>query len=120
MNIRRCNLGDFDAILSVINDAAIAYKGVIPEDCWHMPYMSRAYLAREIEDGVCFWSVTPVKDLAGVMGIQDKGIFVFRRPKSADQASVHLAWIRRRAFQSERVRVTGMRPSARMTGPRRG
>ena len=39
-------------ILYVINDAAIKYKGVIPENCWHEPYMSEQQLINEFNDGV--------------------------------------------------------------------
>ena len=73
MQIRRCTDSDFEAIFEIINDAAQAYKGIIPADRWHEPYMSRAQLTREIGDGVAFWGVTAGDDLVGVMGIQDKG-----------------------------------------------
>jgi N-acetylglutamate synthase-like GNAT family acetyltransferase len=69
--IRPCTEKDFDAIHSIINDAAIAYKGAIPPDCWHEPYMSTDYLRRELDSGVKFWGYEENKDLAGVMGIQD-------------------------------------------------
>jgi len=71
--IRKCIDSDFEAIYEIINDAARAYKGVIPHDRWHEPYMPRAQLRYEIEDGVCFWGIEADQALAGVMGIQDKG-----------------------------------------------
>jgi N-acetylglutamate synthase-like GNAT family acetyltransferase len=71
--IRQCMDSDFEAIYGIINDAAQAYKGVIPEDRWHEPYMSRIQLRREMEDGVRFWGVEEERVLVGVMGIQDKG-----------------------------------------------
>lgn len=71
--IRRCKESDFEMILEIINDAAQAYKGVIPVDCWHEPYMSWEELRHEIEDGVCFWGFEEGGTLIGVMGIQDKG-----------------------------------------------
>lgn len=71
--IRRCTADDFEAIFEIINDAAQAYKGIIPADRWHEPYMSRGQLAHEIGDGVVFWGATLDGQLAGVMGIQDKG-----------------------------------------------
>ncbi len=71
--IRRCTEQDIDAIYEIINDAAQAYKGIIPEDRWHEPYMSREALKGEIEDGVQFWGVEENGNLIGVMGIQDKG-----------------------------------------------
>jgi N-acetylglutamate synthase-like GNAT family acetyltransferase len=69
--IRQCVEKDFDAIYAIINDAASAYKGVIPPDCWHEPYMSKDYLRHELDSGVKFWGYEQNKDLAGVMGIQD-------------------------------------------------
>jgi N-acetylglutamate synthase-like GNAT family acetyltransferase len=71
--IRQCNKSDFDTILEIINDAARAYKGIIPEDRWHEPYMSREELAREIEDGVVFRGIEQEGRILGVMGIQDRG-----------------------------------------------
>jgi N-acetylglutamate synthase-like GNAT family acetyltransferase len=71
--IRECSDKDFDAIYRVINDAAQAYKGVIPSDRWHEPYMRREHLEREITAGVAFWGVEEDSELVGVMGIQDKG-----------------------------------------------
>jgi len=59
--IRKCTESDFDRILEIINDAAQAYKGVIPEDCWHEPYMPPEELKKEIEDGVVFWGKTRVR-----------------------------------------------------------
>jgi N-acetylglutamate synthase-like GNAT family acetyltransferase len=73
MLIRRSVDGDFPAILGIINDAANAYRGVIPADRWHEPYMSAAALEREIADGVVFWVAEQEGNVAGVMGIQDRG-----------------------------------------------
>jgi GNAT superfamily N-acetyltransferase len=61
---------DFDAILNVVNDAAKAYKVVIPRDRWNEPYMSLEELSREIEDGVEFYGLKENGVLSGVMGIQ--------------------------------------------------
>ncbi len=60
-------------MLQTINDAAQAYKGVIPDDCWNEPYMSSEELRYEIEDGVVFWGLEQDRQLLGIMGIQDKG-----------------------------------------------
>lgn len=73
MIIRQGDDPDFPTILSIINDAAHAYRGVIPADRWHEPYMSRQELAREISAGVMFWVAEQEGRLLGVMGIQDKG-----------------------------------------------
>ena len=61
---------DFDAILRVINDAAWAYRGVIPNDRWKEPYMSPEELKEEIETGVRFFGWIDNDRLLGVMGIQ--------------------------------------------------
>src|SRR5690349_25041114 len=68
--IRRCNDSDLPAIEAVINEAAEAYRGEIPPDCWHEPYMSGAALAREVEAGVEFWGWEQDGALVGVMGLQ--------------------------------------------------
>ena len=69
--IRRCNDNDFDVIYLIVNDAAQAYRGVIPADCWNEPYMSKVYLRHEMDAGVAFWGYEEDGELAGVMGIQD-------------------------------------------------
>ncbi|MEM8605017.1 MAG: GNAT family N-acetyltransferase [Cyanobacteria bacterium P01_H01_bin.121] len=63
---------DFEAVFNVINDAAIAYKGVIPADRWHEPYMTKAELREQIEAGVRFSCYVNHAEVIGVMGIQDK------------------------------------------------
>jgi N-acetylglutamate synthase-like GNAT family acetyltransferase len=68
--IRHCRVDDEAAILQIINSAAAAYRGVIPDDRWHEPYMSESELAREIASGVVFWGYEADGELIGVMGIQ--------------------------------------------------
>jgi len=68
--IRPCNAMDVPVMLEIINDAARAYRGVIPADCWAEPYMPEDELRREIEDGVQFWGVEQEGHLVAVMGIQ--------------------------------------------------
>ncbi len=68
--IRRYNETDFERVYEIINDAAQAYKGVIPADRWHEPYMTREELRREIDGGVEFFGYEEDGALAGVMGIQ--------------------------------------------------
>jgi N-acetylglutamate synthase-like GNAT family acetyltransferase len=68
--IRRCDDHDFEPIWAIINEAARAYKGIIPEDCWTEPYMSRKKLKHEIDEGVVFWGYEENGTLVGVMGIQ--------------------------------------------------
>jgi N-acetylglutamate synthase-like GNAT family acetyltransferase len=71
--IRECTESDFNTIFKIINDAAQAYKGIIPQDRWHEPYMSLAELRAQIDDGIVFWGLERDGQLIGVMGIQDKG-----------------------------------------------
>jgi GNAT superfamily N-acetyltransferase len=68
--IRLCEERDFESIWSIVNDGALAYKGVIPADCWADPYMSRDELHDEMSDGVLFWGFEQNGALAGVMGLQ--------------------------------------------------
>jgi N-acetylglutamate synthase-like GNAT family acetyltransferase len=63
---------DFEDVFAIINDAALAYKGIIPEDRWHEPYMSKQALQNQIDDGVQFWCYQDNDQVVGVMGIQDK------------------------------------------------
>jgi len=71
--MRKLNEADFQAVLSIINDAAVAYKGKIPTDCWKEPYMPAQELKEEIERGVQFYGYTQRCALVAVMGIQPVG-----------------------------------------------
>ena len=71
--IRKCRQDDVTTMYAIINDAAQAYKGVIPNDRWQDPYMPLDELKHEIEDGVMFWGIEEDGNLVGVMGIQDRG-----------------------------------------------
>ena len=77
--IRQCIDSDFEAIYEIINDAAEAYRSVIPEDRWHEPYMSRDELSHEIKDGIIFWGAERNGQLIGIMGIQDKRVVTLIR-----------------------------------------
>ena len=68
--IRSLLPSDFDSLLKVINDAAQAYKGVIPDDRWRESYMSAEELKEEIEAGVIFFGWVEDNHLLGVAGIQ--------------------------------------------------
>ena len=70
MGIRLCRDDERPQILAIVNAAAEAYRGVIPADRWHEPYMSDAELDRELDDGVVFWGHEVDGELVGVMGIQ--------------------------------------------------
>ena len=69
-DIRPCRRDEHAAMLDIINSAAEAYRGVIPSDCWHEPYMSSRQLAHEIAAGVAFSGYEVDGELIGVMGIQ--------------------------------------------------
>jgi SAM-dependent methyltransferase len=69
--IRPCSAAELDQIHAVINDGAEAYRGVIPADRWHEPYMTRDELAAEIARGVRFSTFVADGELLGVMGVQD-------------------------------------------------
>ena len=69
-SIRLCRDDERAAILAIVNAAAEAYRGVIPEDCWHEPYMPAQELEGEIAAGVAFWGYEADGALVGVMGIQ--------------------------------------------------
>jgi N-acetylglutamate synthase-like GNAT family acetyltransferase len=70
--IREGTEEDLDEIFNVINDAALAYKGVIPPDRWREPYMTKEELKAQIEGGVRFSCYVDDDEIIGVMGIQDK------------------------------------------------
>ena len=62
---------DSSKILNVINDAAVKYKGVIPDNCWHEPYMSDRELLNEFKDGVQMFGYVHNNQLIGVIGYQE-------------------------------------------------
>jgi GNAT superfamily N-acetyltransferase len=68
--IRPCREDERADILAIVNAAAEAYRGVIPPDRWHEPYMSAAELDTEIAAGVEFWGYESEGALLGAMGIQ--------------------------------------------------
>jgi GNAT superfamily N-acetyltransferase len=62
---------DTSEILHVINDASLRYKGAIPDNCWHEPYMSRQKLTDEFSDGVRMYTYRHDNKVIGVIGIQE-------------------------------------------------
>lgn len=68
--IRQCISHEFEIIYAIINDAAKAYKGIIPADRFKEPYMSQEELRHEMSEGVVFWGYEEDGELVGVMGIQ--------------------------------------------------
>src|SRR6266568_4339387 len=69
-SVRPCADNERQTILAIVNAAAEAYRGAIPEDCWHEPYMPSSELDSEIAAGVAFWGYEADGALVGVMGIQ--------------------------------------------------
>ena len=63
---------DTSKILHVINDASLSYKSIIPDNCWHEPYMSEQKLIDEFSDGVRMFGYHHNNTLIGVIGIQEK------------------------------------------------
>lgn len=70
--VRLCVEADLPLVAAIINDAARAYAGVIPADCWHEPYMSYDELMAEVAAGVVFHGAIRHGELVGVMGLQDR------------------------------------------------
>ena len=68
--IRPCTDSDVPSLFAIVNDAAQAYKGVIPADRWHEPYMPLQELKDEIAAGVSFWGYENDSQLVGIMGVQ--------------------------------------------------
>jgi N-acetylglutamate synthase-like GNAT family acetyltransferase len=71
--ITKCEQKDFNTIYEIINDAALAYRGIIPADRWHEPYMTKEELEKQLEEGIQFWKYNEDDQILGVMGIQFKG-----------------------------------------------
>ncbi len=70
--IVNCEQKDVNEICAVINDGAAAYKGIIPADRWHEPYMPEEELKTQIDQGVQFWCYNEDGTMMGVIGIQHK------------------------------------------------
>jgi GNAT superfamily N-acetyltransferase len=69
-SIRLCRPDEHATIAAIINAAAEAYRGIIPADRWHDPYMPSDELDREIAAGVTFWCYDEDGTPTGVMGLQ--------------------------------------------------
>jgi len=70
--IRACQDNDLLDIYNIVNDAAHAYRGAIPADCWKEPYMPSEELRHEVAAGVAFWGYELGGRLIAVMGLQEK------------------------------------------------
>ena len=85
--IRPLSSHEVQAALKIINDAAAAYKGVIPADCWQEPYMPLDELVSEMEAGVEFWGCEAGGFLTGVMGRQEvRDVVLIRHAYVSPQA----------------------------------
>ena len=69
--ISKYKKSDTSKILYIINDASLKYKGVIPNNCWHEPYMSDDELNDEMSDGVHMFGYNDNNKLISVIGIQE-------------------------------------------------
>jgi GNAT superfamily N-acetyltransferase len=109
--IRRCSDLDVVRMLDIINDAAQAYRGAIPADRWHEPYMPREELEREIAAGVEFWGYEQDGELAGVMGLQDvRDVTLIRHayvPTSRQRAGIGSALMRHLVARTRRPLLVG-------------
>lgn len=77
--IKEYKKSDSYKILYIINDAAKRYKGVIPDHCWHEPYMPEQELINEFNDGLRMFGYHHNNKLIGVIGIQDvKDVILIR------------------------------------------
>jgi GNAT superfamily N-acetyltransferase len=72
-NIRLCRDDERMDVLAIVNAAAESYRGVIPDDRWHEPYMRLDELESDIAAGVTFWGFESEGTLVGVMGFQPVG-----------------------------------------------
>ena len=68
--IKKYTKNDTSKILHIINDASLRYKDIIPDNCWHEPYMSKQELIDELSDGVRMFGYHRNSKLIGVIGIQ--------------------------------------------------
>jgi N-acetylglutamate synthase-like GNAT family acetyltransferase len=79
LTLRKAVDADLPVIYEIINDSASAYKGVIPGECFHDPYMNMDELRAQIADGVVFDCCERDGRVVGVMGLQEKtDVFLIR------------------------------------------
>jgi GNAT superfamily N-acetyltransferase len=109
--IRPCRDDELGEVLAIINEAAEAYRGVIPDDVWHEPYMDAEEFDREVESGVRFWGYEADGELIGAMGIQPVGDVdlirhAYVRP-DRQRRGVGGALLRRLREQSSRPMLVG-------------
>jgi len=103
LELRECVATDVGDVLAVISAASVAYRGVIPADRYHDPYMPADELRHEIDAGVRFWGCFAGHELVGVMGIQDVDDVTLIR-----HAYVLPAWQRRGVGSRLLAHLTGL------------
>jgi GNAT superfamily N-acetyltransferase len=67
--IRQCQLQDTERMYFIINEAARAYEGAIPADCYPQPYMPMSELEEELKR-VTFYGWEADGELVGIMGLE--------------------------------------------------
>jgi GNAT superfamily N-acetyltransferase len=67
--IRQCRSQDTERIYFIINEAARAYEGAIPADCYPQPYMPMSELEAELKR-VTFFGWEADGELVGIMGLE--------------------------------------------------
>jgi len=105
------DVADADEICLVVNDAAAAYRGVIPADRWKEPYMPLEEVHEEIDAGVVFWGYRRGGRLAAVMGlqqVQDVALIRHAYTRTSEQgAGVGSALLEHLRQQTERPLLVG-------------
>ena len=104
--IRLCREDESETMLAIINSAAEAYRGAIPADCWHEPYMPTTELRSDIAAGITFVGYEVDGVVAGVMGIQPvrnvdliRHAYVLPAYQGHGVGSALLAYLRAQAFR---------------------
>ena len=67
--IRKCHPADIARMYFIINEAAKAYDGAIPPDCYHQPYMPVEELEREMKR-MTFYGWKENGEVVGIMGLE--------------------------------------------------
>lgn len=109
--ITRCSAADVPRIYELINEAAQAYRGVIPADQWHEPYMPMEELQAELSAGVEFWGYRSNGQVEGVMGLQQvKDVALIRHAYTLTRAQgqgIGSALLEHLKRQTERAMLVG-------------
>jgi GNAT superfamily N-acetyltransferase len=109
--IERCSAADVPRIHELINEAAQAYRGVIPADQWHEPYMPMEELQAELSAGVEFWGYRSNGPVEGVMGLQQvKDVALIRHAYTLTRAQgrgIGSALLEHLKRQTERAMLVG-------------